>query len=168
MNLILCGMMGCGKSTIGALLAKEIGYTFVDSDAVIVEKYGEIAKIFNRFGEEYFRDLETETVKMLVQRDRQVLALGGGAVLREENVRHLKTSGRIVFLRAKKETLLPRLQSDRERPLLQTEKSLFARLDELLEKRAPIYEQVADFTVDVDGKIPEGIVTEIVKRIGQV
>ena len=90
MNLILCGMMGCGKSTIGALLAKEIGYTFVDSDAVIVEKYGEIAKIFNRFGEEYFRDLETETVKMLVQRDRQVLALGGGAVLREENVCLLK------------------------------------------------------------------------------
>ena len=167
MNLILCGMMGCGKSTVGALLAKACARVFVDTDAVIVEKYGKITEIFQQYGEAYFRDLETELVKELVQKDGQVLALGGGLVLRKENVRLLKENGYIVFLRAGKEILLSRLRADKNRPLLQTEQSLEDRLDELLRARLPIYERVADFSISVDGKTPKEIVEEII-GIGQV
>ena len=168
MNWVLCGMMGCGKSTVGARLAQKVNRVFVDTDALIVKRYGKISDIFERYGEAYFRDLETELVKELYQKEGQVLSLGGGLVLREENVRLLKKQGKIVFLRAEKRTLVERLQADKDRPLLQNAQSLSSRVDELLISRAPIYERVSDMTVDVDGKSPEQIVDEIIKSIGQV
>lgn len=168
MNWVLCGMMGCGKSTVGARLAQKVNRVFVDTDALIVKRYGKISDIFERYGEVYFRDLETELVKELYQKEGQVLSLGGGLVLREENVRLLKEQGKIIFLRAEKQTLVERLRADKDRPLLQNAQSLSSRVDELLISRAPIYERVSDMTVDVDGKSPEQIVDEIIKSIGQV
>ena len=168
MNIILCGMMGCGKSTVGVCLAERLGRAFCDTDALIVDRHGRIADIFEKQGEAYFRQLETETVKELVQKDDLVIATGGGLVLKQENVDLLKRSGKIVFLRARVETLVQRLQADTQRPLLQNAVSLRGRLEKLLDERAPIYERAADFTLDVDGKSPEEISDEIMKRIGQV
>lgn len=168
MNIILCGMMGCGKTTVGVRLAEKMNRKYVDTDAVIVERFGRIANIFEKYGEGYFRNLETEVVKELVQRSGLVIATGGGLVLKQENVELLKTNGRIVFLRAKVATLTERLQSDTERPLLQNAQSLRARIENLLKDRAQIYEDAADLSVDVDEKTPEQIAGEIMKWIGQV
>lgn len=168
MNLVLCGMMGCGKSTVGVCLAEKTNRAHVDTDCVIVERYGRIADIFERYGEAHFRDLETETVKELVQKKGLVIATGGGLVLKQENVELLKSSGKIIFLRARVDTLCKRLQADTERPLLQNAASLKERLENLLQERTPVYEQAADFIVDVDEKTPEEIAKEIMERIGQV
>ena len=168
MNLVLCGMMGCGKSTVGVRLAELTARKYCDTDAVIVEKYGRIADIFERFGEDYFRDLETQTIKELVRFDDLVIATGGGLILRKENVELLKSNGKIIFLRAKEETLFTRLQADKERPLLQNAEDLSARIRKLLAEREEHYLNASDFVLDVDEKTPEGIAGEIIKWIGQV
>ena len=165
MNLILCGMMGVGKTTVGVEIAKQTGRHWYDTDALITEKYGDIAEIFFNKGEGYFRQLETEIVKKLVREDNLVISVGGGLVLSKENVTLLKQNGVIVFLRARVETLLARLQGDTDRPLLQTEDALQNRIQALLSERMPTYESVADFTVDVDEKTPEKIAQEIVSKI---
>ena len=160
-------MMGVGKTTVGRCLAQSLDLRWMDTDEYIVEKYGEISGIFERFGEEYFRGLETEIVKELVQEDGLVISVGGGLVLKEENINLLKQNGKIIYLRARVETLAERLTADGTRPLLKTDgESLTEKIEKILTARAPIYEGVADFTVDVDGKDPEGIVGEIIAIMG--
>ena len=161
MNLILCGMMGSGKSTVGKLLAKTASWEWADTDELIVSRYGKITDIFEQKGEGYFRALETKIVQELAKKDRLVISTGGGLVLKEENVSLLKEKGEIVYLRATKETLARRLASDKERPLLQTEETLDEKLTRLLKERSAVYERVADKIIDVDNKTPEKIVDEI-------
>ena len=165
MNLILCGMMGAGKTSVGKAIATLSGRHWVDTDDFITEKYGVISEIFKTRGEAYFRTLETETVKTLTSQDNLVISVGGGLVLKQENVALLRKNGKMIFLRASLETLVQRLHSDKTRPLLQTEKSLEERLQKLLSERTPVYEGVADYTVTVDGKTPEEIGLEIVSLI---
>ena len=162
MNLILCGMMGAGKTSVGRALANLTGRAWCDTDDIIVKKYGPISDIFATHGEGYFRKLETETVKSITEQDDLVISVGGGLVLRQENVDLLRQNGKIIFLNATVETLVQRLCADRTRPLLQTEEDLETRLKKMLSERAPIYERVADFTVQVDNKTPEKIGEEIV------
>ncbi len=163
MNVVLCGMMGSGKTTIGVKIAEKTGRRWYDTDGVIVDRYGKISDIFEYYGEEYFRKIETEVVKELSVQNDLIISTGGGLVLKEENTELLKKSGKIVFLRAKKETLAGRLKVDGTRPLLQAKtESILERLDKLLKERSPVYERVADFTVDVDGKTPSEIADEII------
>ncbi|MBQ8375327.1 MAG: shikimate kinase [Clostridia bacterium] len=162
MNLILCGMMGAGKTTIGIKIAEVSGRRWYDTDGIIVDRYGKISDIFEYYGENYFRKIETEIVKELASRDRLVISTGGGLVLKEENTALLKKNGLIVFLRASFETLVKRLKVDGTRPLLQSNtESIRERLVRLLEERTPIYQSVADLIVDVDGKTPEELAREI-------
>ena len=168
MNVILCGMMGCGKSTVGVILAKKINCKCVDTDVLIEERYGGIAELFERCGEEYFRGLETEILKELITKEGLVLSMGGGILLREENRKLLQRMGKMVYLRADVNTLASRLEADVKRPLLQSGKFLKERLKSLMETRSSIYEGSADIVVDVDGKTPEEISDEIIKEIGQV
>ena len=161
MNVILCGMMGCGKTTVGKTLSQKLGVNHCDTDALITQKYGEISTIFQRDGEMRFREMETETVRGLSDKDGLVIATGGGLVLKHENVDLLKKNGKIVYLRAQVETLKTRLAGDNQRPLLKEE----GELERLMISRAPIYEGVADFVVDVDEKTPTEIAAEIVALI---
>jgi shikimate kinase len=161
MNLVLCGMMGSGKSTVGKLLAKITSWEWVDTDELIVSRYGKITDIFEQKGEGYFRALETKIVQELAKKDRLVISTGGGLVLKEENVSLLKKNGKFVYLRAKKETLALRLAVDKDRPLLQTSETLDEKLARLLQERGEIYEGVADSIIDVDEKAPADIVKEI-------
>ena len=167
MNLILCGMMGAGKTTVGIKIAEKLGRRWYDTDEVITQQYGKISDIFEEKGEEYFRGLETQTVKSLCAETDLVISVGGGLVLRAENVELLKQNGKIIFLRAKKQTLLARLQGDKERPLLQGEESLEDKIDRLLSTREAIYAKVADYIVDVDEKSPDKIADEILVRIAK-
>lgn len=163
MNLILCGMMGAGKTTIGIKIAELTGRRWYDTDGIIVDKHGKISDIFEYYGEAHFRKLETEIVKDLAEKDELVISTGGGLVLKKENNELLQKNGKIVFLRAGIETLAKRLKVDGNRPLLQTStESIRDRLLRLLKERAPVYEMVADYIVDVDGKTPEEIAREII------
>ena len=163
MNLVLCGMMGAGKTTIGVKIAELTGRKWYDTDGVITDRYGKISDIFEFYGEAHFRKIETEVVKELAALDNLVISTGGGLVLKSENNALLKKDGKVVFLRASVDTLVARLNGDNSRPLLQaSEQNVRARLEKLLRERAPIYEHVADFTVDVDRKTPKQIAEEII------
>lgn len=163
MNLVLCGMMGAGKTTIGIKIAELTGRRWYDTDGMIADKYGKISDIFEYYGEAHFRKLETETVKELCRQDNLIISTGGGLVLKTENNAVLKENGKIVFLRASLETLAKRLRVDGSRPLLQTStETIRDRLEKLMKERTPVYEHVADYIVDVDEKDPIAIAKEIV------
>jgi shikimate kinase len=146
-NLILVGMMGSGKTTMGRALAKQLGKTFVDSDEEIIKRTGvTVPHIFDIEGEEGFRLRETAAIKDLAGRDNMVLATGGGAVLAEENRTALQQNGIVIYLKASVHDLWQRTRHDRNRPLLQT-KDPHGRLTELFQQRDPLYQQVSDIVV---------------------
>lgn len=156
--------MGTGKTEVGKLLAQRLGLTFFDADSIIEQEQNmTITEIFRQFGEPYFRDIEADVIKRLSEKDRVVIATGGGAVLREENMKNLRKKGIIVCLTASPETILRRTSNDSSRPLLQVEDPL-RKIKELLKFRRPYYEK-ADIMVDTEDKDPAEIVEEIMERI---
>lgn len=155
MNIVLCGMMGCGKTSVAKELEK-LGFVCVDTDELIVGRYGNINDIFKEHGEEYFREIEAEITKEVAEKySDAVISLGGGCVLRAENVKNLKAAGRIFYLRAKADTIIKRLKGDSTRPLLQG--GLEEKVNSILAVRSGIYEGVADFIIDTDDKNCEQI-----------
>ena len=160
-NIILEGFMGSGKTTLGKELANSLGFSFVDTDEYIENKYNRIIKdIFANEGEEYFRDMETEAIEELSKKDSMVIALGGGLPVREVNREILKKTGKVIYLKAKVSTLCDRLKNDTNRPLLMNV-SLEDRINELMNKRGSIYEEVANYTVNTDDKTIEQVVKEM-------
>ncbi len=166
MNIVLCGMMGCGKTTVAAELSRLTGMEQTDTDAEIVNEYGRIADIFEKYGEARFREIETQTVARISSRDNIIIATGGGCVLNSANVEYLKRNGKIFFLQTRAETLVKRVEGDTERPLLAggAEK----RINELLPARTPKYLAAADYVVDTDGAEPEEIALKIIDISGIV
>ncbi len=163
-NIVLTGFMGTGKTEVGRLLARRLGYKFIDADSVIEEEQKiPITEIFKRFGEPYFRDIESNLIKRLSEMEGVVISTGGGAVLREENMNNLRKKGVIVCLMASPETIFERTKNDTSRPLLQVQDPL-QRIRELLEFRRPFYEK-ADIMIDTDGKTPQEVTEEIIKKI---
>lgn len=147
-NIFLIGLMGAGKSTIGRQLAKELGWPFVDSDHEIEARTGaSIPLIFDVEGEAGFRLREKKVIDELTQRERLVLATGGGVVLDPENRAHLAARGTVVYLSATADQLFARTAKDRNRPLLQIADPR-AKLESLLEIRDPLYREIADLVVD--------------------
>ena len=161
MNIVLCGMMGVGKSSVGIRIAERTGRMWYDTDVVITDRHGRISDIFEFYGEAHFRALETEVVRELSGRDGLVISTGGGLVLKPENNELLKRNGRIFFMRASFETLLKRVRADETRPLLKNTGKTAETLGHLLEMRPPVYEHVADYIVDTDEKSVEEVADEI-------
>ncbi len=146
-NIILCGFMGCGKSTIGKIIAKKTGKKFIDMDSYIEEKAEmKISEIFEKFGEERFRDMEHEACKELSEKKGMVIASGGGAFTFDRNVEVFKGKDKIVFLNVSLETIKYRLRNDKVRPLLQRPDKDKA-MEELYNKRFPIYKKASDIIV---------------------
>lgn len=167
MTIFLIGYRGSGKTTIGRALAARLGYSFVDSDEQIVRAADKTIKdIFEQDGEERFRDLESQIVQALAGAGNQVISLGGGAVLREQNRRAIQASGSsIIYLRAEAEELHRRIHGDAataaNRPHLT---SLGGGIDEIrsvLSRREPIYRQVMTTEVDVTRASVDEAVTAI-------
>ena len=154
-NIVLIGMPASGKSTVGKILSKDLKKDFFDTDNLIVKKAGcEITDIFKDKGETYFRDLESEVIKEVSLKKNVVIATGGGAILRKENVEALKAYGRLYFIDRALENLLP---TD-DRPLANdTEK-----IKKLYETRLPIYREVADVVVECDNVLEHKV--EKIKR----
>lgn len=147
-NIILCGFMGCGKSTIGNLLSKKMGMSFVDLDSYIEKRENKtVAEIFADSGEEYFRQIEKEVSKELAQKKALIIATGGGTLTFRENVDVFKNSGKIVLLDVPVEVVSERLREDTTRPLLNRPDKEQA-MRELYEKRMPLYKNAADIVVN--------------------
>ena len=163
MNIVLAGMPGSGKTTVSNVLGKLLGAEVIDTDEEIVKNYGAITEIFDKFGEECFRNLETETVKKVCENDGVVISTGGGCLLRAENVQHFKNNGKIIFLRTMYETLLKRVEGDASRPL--SKGGAKETMKALLAVRTPIYENAADCTVDTDGLSPEEVAAKIQEKL---
>ncbi len=160
MNIVLCGMMGAGKTSVGIKIADLTGMRWYDTDDLITEKYGRIPAIFEFYGENRFREMESEIVKNVSDEDNVVISTGGGCVLRPENSAALKKHGKIVFLKVDIEVLFERTgHTSDDRPLLKN--TTFDKMKELLDYRSPIYESCADFTVDTNGKDIEAVAREV-------
>ena len=160
-NIYLIGMMGSGKSVTGKALAALLDATFVDLDAEIEAKQGRtIAEIFAQSGEPYFRKVEAFILEYFSNRNDQVIATGGGIVLREENVQRMKMTGRVVLLKASAETLWQRVRYAKDRPLLNKPDPL-GTLQRILDDRANYYEKACHFSIATDGKIAEDVADEI-------
>jgi shikimate kinase len=163
MNIVLIGLRGSGKTTVGKLLAKRLGKQFVEMDELIVQRLGQsIPEIINRYGWQKFRDTEAEITREVAKLDNVVNATGGGVVTREENIRELKKKGKLVWLKANTDTLLRRIGNGKSRPSL-TGKSQQEDMETVLAERSPIYERVTDFIVDTEGKMPEEVAEAIAK-----
>lgn len=155
-SVVLCGFMGCGKSTVGRRLAALTGRTFVDMDSYIEQKAGmSVSAIFEAHGEAYFRALETAACAELAARDGLVLAAGGGALTFAENARILRERCTVVWLDVSAETVLSRLEGDTARPLLQAP-DREARVRALMAQRRPLYAAAAHLAVTAD-EAPETV-----------
>ena len=164
-NLILVGMMGSGKTTMGRALAKHLGKDFVDSDEEIVKRTGvTVPHIFDVEGEAGFRQRETAAIRELTGRDNMVLATGGGAVLDGHNRTMLQQNGIVIYLKANAHDLWQRTRHDRNRPLLQTDNP-YARLVELFQQRDPLYRQVSDIIVQSGKQSAHALMLRLVDEI---
>ena len=148
LKFALVGMPGCGKSTVGRHLARQLNLPFADSDSEIESRIGmPIRDFFAREGEESFRDIEQDVIDELSLRENLVLATGGGAVLRPSNRDALHSRTHVLYLRASPEDLFRRLRHDTQRPLLQVADPQ-ARLRELFRERDPLYRRTAHFVIE--------------------
>jgi shikimate kinase len=165
--LYLVGPMGAGKTTIGRLLAETLHIPFYDVDREIEECSGvDIPWIFDKEGEQGFRDRETTMLKTLSEGGRCVISTGGGAVLREENRRIMAAQGQVIYLCTSVEEQIRRTARDRKRPLLQ-QGNPQETLRNLMAERAPLYEALADFTLQTDGRSPRSVVQELCSQLQQ-
>lgn len=158
-NIILVGMMATGKSTVGALLAEELGYELIDLDQVIIQKQGRsIAEIFAEGGEAYFRKIESAVLKEMLEGEGRIISTGGGAVLAPGNAEVMLEKGLVVALTATEETIVARVSGDQNRPLLAGNAQ--ERVRAILEQRRNAY-RFAHCTVDTT----ELSVAEVSERI---
>lgn len=161
-NIVLIGLMGSGKSTIGKLIAEKLGIKFADTDDLIIHKAQKpIKQIFAEEGEIFFRDIESKVIEEVSKEENIVISTGGGAVLRDENVESLKKNGILFYLYAPAEELYERIKDDTERPLIKTPNPL-ETLKKIQEAREYFYNK-ADYKITTCGKSPEESADEIIR-----
>ncbi|MCF6096227.1 3-dehydroquinate synthase [Thermovorax subterraneus] len=166
-NIVLCGLSGSGKTTVGKILAEKLSRLFVDTDRLLEDSAGmDIPRIFDIYGQEGFREMETSAVKKVSKLKNAVISIGGGAVIRKGNVNFLKENGLIVFLDASPDVLLSRLADDTSRPLLASSKLEEKRkkLQSLYNERYDLYRQAADIVVNAENS-PEVVAEKILEEL---
>lgn len=164
-NLYLIGFMGSGKTVIGKGLAGALGWGFLDTDEAITEAVGlSVKEIFELYGEAYFREQEASLVQELSGVKNLVVATGGGIVLREKNIRALKASGKIIWLKASPEAIFARLRDKDDRPLLPPGFSV-SFIQGFLAGREPFYRRAADLKIETTGKSIAQVIRAILKKL---
>lgn len=165
-NIVLIGMRGSGKSTIGRLLAQRLNREHLEMDEIIAKKIGlTIPEIVQKHGWQFFRDQESKVAYKISASDGKIISTGGGVVEREKNLAALKKNGVLVFLKASNKTLLERAGSDKNRPALTDKKSKQEEIVKLLKKRQILYEGAADIIIDTDKLNPERAAEKICKIV---
>lgn len=163
-NIVLVGMMGAGKTTVGELLATKLNRELKDIDRVIEqEQKKSIIEIFTDDGEEVFRKLESETIEKFSNMSDLIISTGGGALEKANNLSNLQKNGIIIYLKADIEELFKRVKNETQRPLLKEQDPLEV-IKKLIKKREKFY-LMANITIITDNKSPEKITEEIIKAI---
>jgi shikimate kinase len=169
MNIYLIGYRGTGKSTVGKLLAANLGMNFIDTDLEIVNRCGKpISEIVGKSGWNEFRRIEKNIIQEISSLERYVVATGGGVVLDDDNVRHMKKTGIVVWLRAATLLLRKRIMeddgTDEFRPALSVQ-GTSGEIDEILAFRKPFYEKAMDYAIDTDNRDISDVCSDIVNMI---
>lgn len=160
-NIVLCGFMGCGKTSVGKQLSLKTGLNFIDTDHYIEKISGlSISEIFKVYGEAHFRNLEKICVKTVSSSESAIISTGGGVILDEKNVFYLKQNGKIFYLDAPIEVLTARLISDSTRPLIKNKSSI----QKLFENRKEKYFNAADFIINANQNF-DAICKDIIDKI---
>jgi shikimate kinase len=172
-NLFLIGARGSGKSTVGRLLAGRLGWTFADADLILEVKTGRsVRALFDDDGEAGFRDLESTLLAELCQGARQVVATGGGVVLRPGNRALLRAAGRVIWLSDTADVLRSRLvidpKTDQRPALTLAGANSLTEIEQVLQLRRPLYAACADLTITTAGKTPETVMWEILAFLKDV
>ncbi|MCX7798155.1 MAG: shikimate kinase [Melioribacter sp.] len=170
MRIYLTGFMASGKSTIGPILSNVLGLEFYDLDQEIEEhEKSSIVEIFEKKGEPYFRNVESEILKKIAQKDNIIVSLGGGTITIPQNLELMKNTGKIIYLKVSPEDIYKRLKSKTDRPLFRdlvlkeaSKEDFIKRINELLEKREPFYNK-ADLIIDTD-QTPIGITVDTIAK----
>ena len=161
-NIILIGMPGAGKSTVGVVLAKRLGYAFVDSDLVIQEKYGRLLHdLIEEYGTEGFRELENE-VNSGIDVQRSVIATGGSAVYGREAMEHFRKIGTVVYLKLPYAEIAERVGDLNARGVSMVPGQT---LEDLYKERTPLYEKYAHITINCEGKMLRELVAEVERKV---
>lgn len=164
-NIVLIGFMGAGKSSVSEYLSAVFAMKVVEMDQVIANREQmSIPDIFDAYGEEYFRDRETELLVEMQSHRNTVISCGGGAALRERNVEEMKKNGRVVLLTASPETVYERVKDNDDRPVLNGRKNVKG-ISELMEQRREKYEAAADIVINTDNKTVLQVCEELVQRL---
>ena len=157
--------MGTGKSTVAAYLSRQYDMEIVEMDELLAIQEGmSIPEIFQLHGEPYFRSLETKLLKNLQNCQNKIISCGGGAALREENVKEMKKNGKVILLTASPETILERVKKDTSRPLLKDRKTPEG-IASLMAQRQEKYLAAADFVISTDHKSVAKICEEIAEKL---
>ncbi len=147
--IFIVGLMGSGKTSVGKILAKKVGRNFFDTDQEIIKNEKlDISQIFNKYGEDYFRELEHAILKKIISNEGSIVSTGGGIVLKKENIDIMKDNGIIIFLNIDVETQIARLKNKKNRPLLKNS-NLEDDLKNMKNDRDKIYESISNFKIDV-------------------
>jgi shikimate kinase len=169
-SIVLIGMMGAGKSSVGRCLQRRTGLTLLETDEIVASKFGmSIPAIFARHGERKFREAETESIRELKASTHAIIVTGGGIVLRKENLKLLKELGVVVWLHGNEDTLFERASRAGTRPLLRTENPRKA-FSQMLQARIPLYAKLAKIVIDTsvltDKEVAEAILSKL-KKVGR-
>ena len=168
-NIFLVGPMGAGKSTIGRQIARQLHLEFYDSDSEIERRTGaEISWVFELEGEEGFRAREEKVIEELTENLGIVLATGGGSVISKESRNRLSARGVVVYLKTPIEKQLARTQRDKRRPLIAEAEDPREILEQLAQERNPLYEEIADITVQTDEQSAKFVVNDIIGQLESI
>ena len=164
-SIVLIGMMGAGKTSVGRCLQRRTGLARIDTDEMIAAEFGiPIVQIFARHGEEKFREAEAKVLQKLARDRPAIITTGGGIILRPDNVDLLKKLGAVIWLTADEKTLFERASRRNERPLLQKEKPQTV-FSELFAKREALYASAADLQIDTEGKSHDDVADAILAKL---
>lgn len=166
-NIMLIGFMGVGKTTVSKVLSKELSMPEVDMDTYIVRREKmEISDMFETYGEEYFRKVETDCLIEIQKEKGRIVSCGGGVVVKDENIEHMKDGGVILLLTATPQTVYERVKDSTNRPILNGHMNV-EYIEELMNKRKARYLEVADIIISTDNKNVKEIVGEIKTKLSE-
>ena len=168
MNIVLIGYRGTGKSVVGHLLARKLNRETISMDAEIVKKAGmPIPEFVEQNGWPKFRDLETEVAQELAERDNIIVDCGGGVIERPENIPALRTNGVIFWLQASVDVVVSRIAGGTERPALTEGKTFTEEVEEVLDRRTPLYSEAAQHIINTDDMTPDQVADSILAICNQ-
>lgn len=168
MKIIIVGFMGVGKTSVGKRLAEKLNFDFIDTDYEIeLSQDMSISNIFQNYGESYFRKLEKQTLKNVLNRNNIVISTGGGIITDKDNYNILKNEEKVIFLDASVETIIKHLHNEiNKRPLLYESENLRKKIEELLSNRYEKYIDISDIIIDVNDKNIDEVISQILVYIG--